>query len=181
MITPYKLTLSIRQAKTAQTKPSVITQQVMTEIGKKEGVLDTLTMQAKRLGKAFASFNVESITPTELGLVSKNLYALGYIDKTTANLMLTAGTSLDAFGNQTQPDTKINALDYFAARIHSLKQASTKGNDYAFHVVPDYIKTVHALLNLDDFAKSQALPQTATSKGRGGSSASRWKGFSAKV
>jgi hypothetical protein len=57
----------------------------------------------------------------------------------------------------------MNALDYFAARISSLRTATSGLDEYGFHVVPDYIKTVHALQNLDDFARIQNARQRATS------------------
>ncbi|MCQ9422270.1 hypothetical protein NRB16_01840 [Pseudomonas sp. LJDD11] len=175
----FQLTADIRPKTLKRTNQNFVTQQVLTEIGKKHGVLNTQVLQQKQLGKSFAMFDVKSITPVELGLVSKNLYALGLIDKVTANLMLTAGTSLDAYGNQTAPDVKINALDYFAARIDSLKKAGKQGNDYAFHVVPDYIATVHALLNLEDFARQQ--PGAASEPPKRKSSSRGWNGFSAKA
>jgi hypothetical protein len=49
----------------------------------------------------------------------------------------------------------MNALDYFAARIAFLRTASVNNDHYGFQVVPDYIKTVYVLQNLDDYAKSQ--------------------------
>jgi hypothetical protein len=112
-----------------------------------------MAMDKMGLKPAFANFDVTDVTPAELGLVSKNLFALGLIDKTTANLLVSAGTSLDAVGNQTRPNVKMNALDYFAARIDSLRSANVNGNEYAFHVVPDYIKAVYILQNLDEFGK----------------------------
>lgn len=132
---------------------SYLTNQLFQEIGTKQGVLDTDAMKKAGLGSSFADFDMTSITPAELGLVSKNLYALGLIDKTTANLMISAGTNLDSVGNQMTPDVKMNALDYFAARINSLRSASVDNNEYGFQVVPDYINTVYVLQNLNDFAK----------------------------
>ncbi|MFJ3468797.1 hypothetical protein [Pseudomonas sp. NPDC090201] len=126
-------------------------------------MLDIHALERMGLGQSFAQFDMSAITPTELGLVSKNLYALGLIDKTTANLMVVAGTSLDAMGNQTHPDQKMNALDFFSARIHSLRTAGAGSNEYGFHVVPDYIKTVHVLQNLDDFAQAQRSQRGARS------------------
>lgn len=139
----------------ARTSSSHLTQQTLLEIGKKAGVLDTAHLEREGLGKSFAAFDVTAITPAEMGLVSKNLFALGLIDRTTANLMISAGTSLDAKGNQTKPNEKMNALDFFASRIQSLRTASIGDNEYGFHVVNDYITTVHALQNLNDFAQAK--------------------------
>lgn len=160
-----------------------VTQQVLREIGKKDGVLNTLELKRLGLGKSFAQFDVTAVTPVELGLVSKNLYALGLIDKTTANLMVSAGTSLDSRGNQTQPNQKMNALDFFAARIQNLRHASTGGNEYGFHVVPDYIKTVHTLQNLSDFALEQRAQQNTRSAGadQAKKAQAQTRGFSARV
>ncbi|MDH0746055.1 hypothetical protein N5D61_06830 [Pseudomonas sp. GD03842] len=166
----------------AKGSSSYLTNQVLQQIGKKEGVLDTEALKKAGLGPSFASFDVTAITPNELGLVSKNLYALGLIDKTTANLMISAGTNLNSVGNQTVPDGKFNALDYFAARIDNLNKASVGNNQYGFHVVPDYIKTVHALLNLDDFAKNQrSLSRSASSISGQVAAAHQTGGFSIKI
>lgn len=142
---------------------SYTTAQVLKEIGNKPGVLVTKSMEKMGLQNSFSNFDVTSVSPADLGLVSKNLYALGLIDKTTANLLITAGTSLDGMGNQTQPNVKINALDYFAARIDNLRNANINGNEYAFHVVPDYINTVYVLQNLNDFAKAGQSASKASS------------------
>ncbi|MFJ5297657.1 hypothetical protein ACIQAL_14155 [Pseudomonas sp. NPDC088368] len=156
--------VSIKMASaTTRASSSFTTQQVLREIGKKEGVLDTAALEKLGLGASFSQFDISAVTPVELGLISKNLYALGLIDKITANLMVAAGTHLDALGNQTRPNEKMNALDYFAARISSLRTATSGLDEYGFHVVPDYIKTVHALQNLDDFARIQNARQRATS------------------
>lgn len=132
-----------------------LTSQVMQDIGQKKGVLDTDALDKAGLGPSFSAFDMTSITPSEMGLVSKNLYALGLIDKTTANLLISAGTGLDSVGNPSAPNIKMNALDYFAARIDFLRTASVGNDQYGFQVVPDYIKTVYVLQNLDEFAKSQ--------------------------
>jgi hypothetical protein len=142
---------------------SCATAQVLQEIGTKPGVLDTKAMAAMGLQNSFKDFDVTNVSPAELGLVSKNLYALGLIDKTTANLMISAGTSLDGVGNQTQPNVKMNALDYFAARIDNLRNANVNGNQYGFQVVPDYINTVYVLQNLNDFAKAGQGDSSAAS------------------
>lgn len=126
---------------------------ILRELGSKPGILDTDAMKRMGLQPSFSSFDAKAVTPSELGLVSKNLYALGFIDKTTANLLVSAGTSLDAVGNQTKPNVKMNALEYLAAHIDSLRSANVNGNEYGFHVVPDYIKAVYVLQNLSDFAK----------------------------
>lgn len=159
------ITASIRSASSSgrTSSSSYATAQLLKELGNKPGVLDTKAMASMGLKDSFRNFDVTSVSPADLGLVSKNLYALGLIDKTTANLMVSAGTSLDSTGNQTQPNVKINALDYFAARINSLRSANVNGNEYAFHVVPDYINTVYVLQNLNDFAKESQSASNASS------------------
>lgn len=148
--------VNIRSDKSASRKnQSYLTGQILQEIGDKKGVLDTDALDRAGLGPSFSAFDMTSITPSEMGLVSKNLYALGLIDKTTANLLISAGTDLDSVGNPTAPDIKMNALDYFAARIDFLRTASVGNNQYGFQVVPDYIKAVYVIQNLDEFAKSQ--------------------------
>lgn len=159
--------VTIRGAGTVtRSSNSFTTNQLLRELGNKPGVLDTTAMGKMGLQPSFSSFDVTSVTPSDLGLVSKNLYALGFIDKTTANLLISAGTSLDAVGNQTRPNVKMNALDYFAARIDSLRSANTNGNEYGFHVVPDYIKAVYVLQNLDEFAKQGQAQSNAQSSVR---------------
>lgn len=148
--------VTIRNANNASLRFSpYLTSQVMQEVGQQKGVLDTDALDKAGLGPSFAAFDMTSITPSEMGLVSKNLYALGLIDKTTANLLISAGTGLDSVGNPSSPDIKMNALDYFAARIDFLRTASVGNDQYGFQVVPDYIKAVYVLQNLDEFAKSQ--------------------------
>ncbi|MGV8864691.1 MAG: hypothetical protein ACOH2T_26450 [Pseudomonas sp.] len=143
---------------------SLATTQLLSQIGTAD-VLDTATMKSLGLQSSFKDFDVTAITPGALGLVSKNLFALGLIDKTTANLLLSAGTSLDSLGNQTKPDTEMNALNYFSARIKSLNTANVGGDEYGFFAVPDYIKAVQVLQNLDTFAKQQPAPVTNKTDG----------------
>jgi hypothetical protein len=162
------LSVSIRGASTGAraSSSSFITSQVLRELGNKPGVLDTQAMSRMGLQDSFRNFDVTDVSPADLGMVSKNLYALGLIDKTTANLLVSAGTSLDATGNQTRPNVRINALDYFASRIDNLRSANVNGNEYTFHVVPDYIKAVYVLQNLDDFAKEGQRASNALSSVR---------------
>lgn len=169
-IGPSFTSVTIRTPSTnsSSTSNSYLTNQILQEIGTKQGVLDTNAMKQAGLGPSFADFDMTSITPAELGLVSKNLYALGLIDKTTANLMLAAGTNLDAVGNQLTPNVKMNALDYFAARIDNLRKASINSNEYGFQVVPDYINTVYVLQDLNEFAmnaRSNNDSSSSSSKG----------------
>lgn len=132
---------------------SFITAQILNQVGKDPSALDTKTMHKLRLESSFKDFDIRAITPAQMGLVSKNLFALGLIDVTTANLMVNAGNDLDNYGNHKAPNNPMNALDYFASRINNLKNASTQGNKYASFVIPDYATTIHVLQNLDDFAK----------------------------
>lgn len=153
---PSLTSVNIRSSPaSSRSSNSYRTNQVMQEIGTKKGALDTDVLEKAGLGPSFADFDMTSVTPAELGLVSKNLYALGLIDKTTANLMISAGTDLDSVGNQSSPNVKMNALDYFAARIDNLRTVSVNNSEYGFQVVPDYINTVYVLQNLNDFAKEQ--------------------------
>jgi len=133
---------------------SVNTSVVMQQIGTDTNALDTASMQAQGLGSTFQDFDLTNVTPAQLGLVSKNLLALGLISDTTATQMVEAGTDLDSTGNHTAPDAPFNALDYFASRINNLNTATTGGNKYADQVLPDYINTVHVLQDLDAFAKN---------------------------
>lgn len=148
--------------------------QILREVGNKPGVLDTVAMQRFGLQKAFQGFDAKAVSPQDLGLVSKNLYALGLIDKTTAGLLVSAGTSLDAVGNQTAPTVKMNALTYFASRIDSLRSANVNGNEYGFHVVPDYIKAIHVLQNLDAFAKEGESAASVLRQQFGNNSVDTW-------
>lgn len=132
---------------------SAITSLVLNEVGKDANALDTTSMHKLKLESSFKDVDITSITPAQLGLVSKNLFALGLIDVTTANLMVNAGNDLDNHGNHLHPDEPMNALDYFASRINNLQTASTAGNKYAAFVIPDYTNTIHVLQDLDGFAK----------------------------
>lgn len=150
------LSVSIRggvSSSASASSQTFITASVLREIGKDPNALDTKTMHKLRLESSFKDFDIRAITPAQMGLVSKNLFALGLIDVTTANLMINAGNDLDNYGNHKSPNAPMNALDYFASRITNLKNASTAGNKYAAFVIPDYTNTVHVLQNLDDFAK----------------------------
>jgi hypothetical protein len=149
------VSLSLRNGASASPRSaqSFNTALVLSQIGKDPDALDTKKMHRLKLESSFKEFDIRSITPTQMGLVSKNLFALGLIDLTTANLMVSAGNDLDRYGNHTNPNAPMNALDYFASRITSLKSASTQGLKYAAFVIPDYTNTIHVLQNLNDFAK----------------------------
>jgi hypothetical protein len=138
---------------TSSASQSAITSLIINEVGKDPAALDTQSMHQLKLESSFKDFDITSVTPAQLGLVSKNLFALGLIDITTANLLVNAGNDLDNHGNHTDPDVPMNALDYFASRINSLQSESTAGNKYASFVIPDYTNTIHVLQDLDGFAK----------------------------
>jgi hypothetical protein len=140
-------------ASTSASAQSFITASVLNQVGKDPNALDTKTMHKLNLDSSFKDFDIRAITPAQMGLVSKNLFALGLIDVTTANLLVNAGNDLDNYGNHKAPNAPMNALDYFASRITNLQSASTQGNKYAAFVIPDYTNTIHVLQNLDDFAK----------------------------
>lgn len=150
------VSLSLRNGASASSPlsaQSFNTALVLKQIGTDPDALDTKKMHKLKLESSFKDFDIRSITPAQMGLVSKNLFALGLIDLTTANLMVGAGNDLDNYGNHTNPNAPMNALDYFASRITSLKTAQTQGVKYASFVIPDYTNTIHVLQNLNDFAK----------------------------
>ncbi|MFJ5299032.1 hypothetical protein ACIQAL_21170 [Pseudomonas sp. NPDC088368] len=64
----------IRNEKNAPPKLSAyLTNQVLQEMGENKGVLDTEALEKAGLGTSFSAFDMTSITPSEMGLVSKNL------------------------------------------------------------------------------------------------------------
>ncbi|MNU38654.1 hypothetical protein D3C71_273310 [compost metagenome] len=130
---------------TAHGSNAYVTERILREIVNESGLLDTISMERLGLQSAFSSFNATWMSPADLGVISKNMFALGSIDKVTSMFFISAGTSLDGVGCQTHPSVKMNALDYFAARIDKLRRANLYGNEHAFHVVPDYIKALHTL------------------------------------
>ncbi|MCF5495777.1 hypothetical protein GIV81_25195, partial [Pseudomonas syringae] len=82
------------------------------------------------------------------------LYKFGMIDNHTAELMSRAGDEFDSKGKLVDPNKEINAMEFFANRIIDMKEKALSGDPYAQILLPDYIKTLHVMQNLQAFAES---------------------------
>lgn len=135
-------------------KASADTNRILLEIGEDPVALNTLSMEQNKLRPLFKDFDAEQVSPEELGNVGKQLLAFGLIDNLTADLMGRAALEFDKDGKISHPDVKINALEFFAKRIDEMQTKVLTGDKYSKLLLPDYIKTVHVMKNLQVFAST---------------------------
>ncbi|KPW91595.1 MULTISPECIES: hypothetical protein [Pseudomonas syringae group] len=128
--------------------------QVLQEVGENSIALNSLAMEKRKMKPLFKGFNPEQITPKDLNRAGMILYKFGMIDNHTAELMSRAGDEFDKQGKLVDPSKEINALEFFANRIIDMKEKALSGDPYANALLPDYIKTIHILQNLQVFAES---------------------------
>ncbi|MDC3736175.1 hypothetical protein KDL27_10350 [Pseudomonas syringae pv. syringae] len=128
--------------------------QVLQEVGENSIALNSLAMEKRKMKPLFKGFNPEQITPKDLNKAGMILYKFGMIDNHTAELMSRAGDEFDKNGKLVDPSKEINALEFFANRIIDMKEKALSGDPYANVLLPDYIKTIHILQNLQVFAES---------------------------
>lgn len=134
-------------------------QQVLREIGENAIALNTPAMERQKMKPLFEGFNPEQITPKELSKAGMVLYKFGLIDNLTADLMSRAGAEFDKNGKVTNADQPVNALEFLAQRIVEMKEKTLWGDRYAEALLPDYIRTIHIVQNLQVFAESGDSPE----------------------
>jgi hypothetical protein len=133
---------------------SATTNRILLEIGENPVALNTLAMEQSKLRPLFKGFDAENVSPEELGSFGKQLLAFGLVDNLTADLMGRAAMEFDNEGNIKHPEVKINALEFFAKRVDEMQGKILRGDKYAKLLLPDYIKTVHVIKNLQVFAST---------------------------
>ncbi|OUM07433.1 hypothetical protein BW686_10990 [Pseudomonas syringae] len=127
---------------------------VLQEVGENALALNALAMEKRKMKPLFKGFNPAQITPKDLNRAGMILYKFGMIDNHTAELMSRTGDEFDKKGNLVDPSKEINALEFFAKRIIDMKEKALSGDPYAKILLPDYIKTIHIMQNLQTFAES---------------------------
>ncbi|MCD5997416.1 hypothetical protein KDX38_28225 [Pseudomonas sp. CDFA 602] len=135
-------------------KPTAQISQVLREVGENAIALNSFEMEKRKMKPLFKDFNPEQITPKQLNQAGMILYNFGFIDNHTAELMSRAGDEFDKKGQLVNPDKEINALEFFAGRILDMKEKADWGDPYAKVLVPDYIRAIHVIQNLQVFASS---------------------------
>lgn len=133
---------------------SADTKRILLEIGENPVALNTIAMEQSKLKPLFKGFDAEDVSPEVLGSVGKQLLAFGLVDNLTADLMGRAAMEFDKDGTIKHPDIKINVLEFFAKRIDDMQKKVMGGDKYAKLLLPDYIKTVHVIKNLQVFAST---------------------------
>lgn len=135
-------------------KPTAQISQVLQEVGENAIALNSLEMEKRKMKPLFKDFNPEQITPKQLNQAGMILYKFGFIDNHTAELLSRAGDEFDKKGNLVNQDKEFNALEFFAGRILEMKGKADWGDPYAKVLVPDYIRAIHVMQNLQVFAHS---------------------------
>ena len=154
--------VEIRVPKPREVAPVVSSEkarQVLSEIGENAIALNTPAMERQKMKPLFKGFNPEEITPKELSKAGMVLYKFGLIDNLTADLMSRAGAEFDKNGKVINADQPINALEFLAQRIVEMKEKTLWGDRYAEALLPDYIRTIHIVQNLQVFAESGDSPE----------------------
>ncbi|CAM3038926.1 hypothetical protein BZK31_28560 [Pseudomonas floridensis] len=153
-----QVTIKTPPARVDIKKPAVQISQVLRDVGENALALNSFEMEKRKMKPLFKDFNPAQITPEELAKAGMMLYKFGFIDNHTAELMSRAGNEFDAKGKVLNPDKEINALEFFASRIVEMKEKSAWGDPYAKLLVPDYIRAIHIIQNLEAFARSGDSP-----------------------
>ena len=135
-------------------KPAAQISQVLAEVGDNAIALNSFEMEKRRMKPLFKGFDAQQITPRELGKAGMILFESGFIDNHTAEIMSRAGNEFDDKGKVLNPDKEINALEFFASRIVDMKEKSDSGDPYAKILLPDYVRAIHIIQNLQAFAES---------------------------
>lgn len=130
---------------------AIETEKMLMEVGHNVSALNTDKMEIGGLKPLFKGFDAEKITPANLEKVGKTLFAYGFIDNMTADLMSRAALEFDKNGQPLKPDEEIDALQFFARELDSMNSKALKGDKYATMLKPDYVRTVHVMRCLQDF------------------------------
>ncbi|KAA8700414.1 hypothetical protein [Pseudomonas cannabina] len=154
-----QVTIALPPARVGVKKAEAQVGQVLQEIGENALALNSLAMEKRKMKPLFKDFNPEQITPKDLNRAGAILFKSGMIDNHTAELMSRTGDEFDKKGNLVDPNKQINALEFFANRIIDMKEKALSGDPYAKLLLPDYIKTIHVMQNLQAFAESGDSPE----------------------
>nr|WP_241000218.1 hypothetical protein [Pseudomonas viridiflava] len=134
--------------------PKTQVSQVLREVGENAIALNAFEMEKRKLKPYFKDFNPQQVTPERLNKLGMILFKSGFIDNHTAELMSRVGDEFDNKGKVLNPDREVNALDFLATRILEMKDKAAWGDPYAKTLLPDYIRTIHILKNLEAFGQS---------------------------
>lgn len=99
---------------------AVETEKMLMEVGHNVSALNTTRMELGGLKPLFKGFDAEKITPANLEKVGKTLFAYGFIDNMTADLMSRAALEFGKDGRPLKPDEEIDALQFFARELDSM-------------------------------------------------------------
>ncbi|RMV65425.1 hypothetical protein [Pseudomonas coronafaciens] len=127
---------------------------VLQDIGENSIALNALAMEKRKMKPLFKGFNPEQITPKDLNRAGMILYKFGMIDNHTAELFSRTGDEFDKSGKLVDASKEINAVEFFAKQIIEMKERVLGGDPYAKLLLPDYIKAIHIMQNLQAFAES---------------------------
>ena len=128
--------------------------QVLSEVGENAIALNAQAMEKQNMKPLFKGFDPEHITPRDLSRAGMVLYKSGFIDNLTADLMSRTGTEFDPSGKVINADEPINALEFLANQIVLMKEKGLWGDPYAQTLMPDYVRAIHVIQNLQVFAQS---------------------------
>lgn len=128
--------------------------QVLSEVGENAIALNSLEMEKRNMKGLFKGFDPERITPKELSKAGALLYKNGFIDNLTADLMNRTGAEFDKTGKVINADEPINALEFLANQILIMREKTAWGDPYAQTLMPDYVRAIHVIQNLQVFAHS---------------------------
>lgn len=143
---------NVKPVKAPVVPPRAIeTEKMLMEVGHNVSALNTTRMELGGLKPLFKGFDAEKITPANLEKVGKTLFAYGFIDNMTADLMSRAALEFDKDGKPVKPDEEFDALQFFARQLDSMNTKALGGDKYATMLKPDYVRTVHVMRCLQDF------------------------------
>ncbi len=133
---------------------AVETEKMLLEIGHNVSALNTVRMEESKLKPLFKGFDAEKVTPANLDKVGKMLFAYGLVDNMTADLLGRAALEYDKDGVPLKPDEEFDALQFFARQLDNMTTNALKGDKYALMLKADYVRAVHVMRCLQDFASS---------------------------
>lgn len=145
-------TSSIKKVPVTPARGQVL--QVLSEVGENAIALNSLEMEKRNMKGLFKGFDPERITPKELSKAGTLLYKNGFIDNLTADLMNRTGAEFDKTGKVINADEPINALEFLANQILIMREKTAWGDPYAQTLMPDYVRAIHVIQNLQVFASS---------------------------
>lgn len=144
---------------------SLKVKQMLAKVGNDPTALNTREMDKQGIHKNIKGFDPENVTPKQLGKLTDFLRSRGLITDITAMTLLNAGDKFDRFGIQKDPETKFNALEYFATQLDTIQTNNLKGNKYANGLIPEYKKAIYVLQNLKVYGQGGDRPPPPTDKG----------------